>query len=241
MPVAKQPAPIGISEEKLLQFLKDAFSKLNQLSSIDAQTIGFSNFDGVTKELVVVVPENTVEFENSWEDYDTETFPGAQFERAATGRVHIEGLVKSGTVSNVPASGTIFVLPEGFRPSSTLIFPQVSSNAGITEVSECRITPDGEVYAHEGSNTWFNLTGISFVPEPTPPSPFPAYVPVEKRAVYASILRVLDYTTDLPVDTAYNLRWAPCTRGGATHVKLLGIDGLPAGRSYRVILQIFYK
>ena len=88
-------------------------------------------------------------FENSWVNYDTATFAAARFIKDASGVVHIEGLVKSGTVPE-----TIFTLPEGYRPTQENLLTVQQSNTGVARLD---ILPEGDVYANTGGNGWFSI------------------------------------------------------------------------------------
>jgi len=87
-------------------------------------------------------------FENSWVNYDTASFRGARFWKDPMGIVHIEGLVKSGTVA-----ATIFTLPAGYRPSNGLLFVTIT-NGGIGRFD---VASTGNVVAQSGSNGWFTI------------------------------------------------------------------------------------
>jgi len=90
-------------------------------------------------------------FENSWVDYGS-TFGSPRF-RKINGIVHMEGLIKDGTVGS-----TAFTLPAGYRPYNRLIIASQASNAlGRLDVLE-----DGSVAPWAGSNSWFSIT-CSFV------------------------------------------------------------------------------
>ena len=73
------------------------------------------------------------------------------------GIVHLRGVVKSGTVAT-GSTGTIFTLPDGYRPAFEEIFAVASNGAfGV-----CRVLADGSVRAYSGNNTYFSLDGITF-------------------------------------------------------------------------------
>lgn len=92
-------------------------------------------------------------FQNSWVNYDTATFHGARFWKDPLDIVHLEGLVKSGTIGT-----TIFALPAGYRPSNGHLFI-VNSNSAVGRVD---VAPTGNVVATAGNNAWVQLSGISF-------------------------------------------------------------------------------
>lgn len=93
--------------------------------------------------------------ENGWTIYGP-TFSQPGFYKDPLGRVHIRGVVALGTIGQ-----TIFTLPAGYRPLSTvLIFVAIANNA----FARVTIYTDGRVVAAVGSNVWFSLDGISFRP-----------------------------------------------------------------------------
>lgn len=96
-------------------------------------------------------------FDNSWVNYDT-THEPAQYYKDPFGRVWLGGVVKNGTFTGSPGTGTIFTLPVGYRPRDIKFFPVVSNAAfGI-----CVVNPDGTVQANTGSNVYFYMSGLSF-------------------------------------------------------------------------------
>jgi len=76
--------------------------------------------------------------------------------RRINGYVHIEGIIKAGTIN------TIFTLPVGFRPPLRILF-LVACNAGGLQVY---VKSNGDVtavaYISGGSNALVSLSGISF-------------------------------------------------------------------------------
>jgi hypothetical protein len=93
-------------------------------------------------------------FSDSWVNFGAE-FNDAGYYGDPMGRVHLRGLVKSGSVGS---TYKIFTLPAGYRPDNTEIFV-VESNGSS---GECRVEADGDVVPVLGSNVWFSLDGITF-------------------------------------------------------------------------------
>ena len=90
---------------------------------------------------------------NSWVDYNATTHNKGGYFKSTDGIVHLQGMVKSGTI-NTP----IFTLPTGYRPAKTLLFTVPSNGAfGVLEVQT-----DGDVVATTGNNTYVSLEGIRF-------------------------------------------------------------------------------
>jgi hypothetical protein len=89
-------------------------------------------------------------FKNSWVNFDTATYTGARFWRDAMDMIHIEGVVKSGTVG---AAGVIFTLPDKYRPSKGHYFATYT-NTGVGRIT---IAPTGDVIAEAGGNGSFSI------------------------------------------------------------------------------------
>lgn len=95
---------------------------------------------------------------NSWVNYSS-TYPNAAYRLDAGSYVHLQGLVKDGTVNG---SANIFQLPAGYRPAHVLIFIVMSNDT----VGEVRVDTSGNVVAYApSSNTWVSLDSISFLAE----------------------------------------------------------------------------
>lgn len=92
-------------------------------------------------------------FTNSWINYDATQFAPARYMKDSNGFVHIEGLIKSGTIT-----ASAFTLPKGYRPLKWLHFG-TASNAAF---GQAEIKVDGTVVPQVGNNTWFSLSGITF-------------------------------------------------------------------------------
>lgn len=89
-------------------------------------------------------------FENSWMNYGT--YGTAQYWFDAQGRVHISGVIKSGTIGQAA-----FTLPAGYRPAAAVI-ASTDSNAAHGQII---VGTDGKVYPNAGSNVQFALD-VSF-------------------------------------------------------------------------------
>lgn len=90
---------------------------------------------------------------NSWVNYDATQFAPASYMKDTLGFVHLQGLIKNGTIT-APA----FILPKGYRPLKWLHIVSVSSGA----YAQVEIKIDGNVVPQAGSNTWYSLSGITF-------------------------------------------------------------------------------
>jgi hypothetical protein len=97
---------------------------------------------------------------NGWTNYGPVYGP-ATFHKDAYGRVHLSGLIQSGSWQAVIAA-----LPEGFRPAARVVA------GGNVHISNARvdILPTGEVVyvSGKGQVEWLSLSGISFLAAPAP-------------------------------------------------------------------------
>lgn len=87
-------------------------------------------------------------FQGTWVNYDTLTYRGARFWKDPVGLVHIEGLIKSGTINT-----TAFVLPAGYRPGNALIFAS-DTNTGHGRLD---IAASGNVLPVSGGTGYFSI------------------------------------------------------------------------------------
>lgn len=90
----------------------------------------------------------TPTFQNGWTHY-TAPYGDVRY-RKINGVVHIEGLMKSGTISStLPA----FTLPVGFRPKAKLLGATQSNSV----LGRLDVDTDGYVIPYTGSNVWFSV------------------------------------------------------------------------------------
>ena len=97
---------------------------------------------------------NEPAFENSWVNFEG-GYSTAAFYKDPYGRVHLRGMIKSGTVGAASA----FTLPESYRPPHRLLFGTIS-NGGVGRVDI--LTSGGVRPLTPSNNTWVTLDGISF-------------------------------------------------------------------------------
>ena len=98
-------------------------------------------------------------YQNAWDTYNS-SFGPARFERDGN-QIYLGGLVRSGTAHS-NNTGTVFILPEGYRPPYQEIFAAWSS-AGTARVD---VYTTGWVnvvsYGTGGTNSFVSLSGINF-------------------------------------------------------------------------------
>lgn len=87
-----------------------------------------------------------------WTQYEPAIFSLVGYTKTADGIVHLKGLVGGG-------SGTIFMLPEGYRPKKQKLFVTVGSDV----IARLDVTPAGGVQFSSGNSSWLTLSGLSFV------------------------------------------------------------------------------
>jgi len=116
-------------------------------------------FMAATEDWHLVGTGGNPSFGSGWTNYNAGYNPVA-FYRDAFNRVHLRGLV---AVSGGPASGTIFTLPDGYRPPYTELRVQQGYSGGYVP---CRIDVDtaGAVFLVNPSTiaSWVSLDGLSF-------------------------------------------------------------------------------
>jgi len=92
--------------------------------------------------------------QNGWVSYGG-SFTPPQYYKDSTGRVHLRGLVKNGSIGTEVCIAT---LPLGYRPDYRHIVAVQSANA----IGRLDLDPSGCVVAYNGSNAWFSLDNVSF-------------------------------------------------------------------------------
>ncbi len=95
------------------------------------------------------------DLQRGWQHYDGED-RGVEFKKDANGKVCIRGSCKSGSGS----PGTLFYLPEGYRPTRKVYFTGIHGSGSFFYGA---ITPNGSVFNSQSvNNGWVCLDGISF-------------------------------------------------------------------------------
>jgi hypothetical protein len=105
-------------------------------------------------------------FQNSWVNYDANTWTPAMYWKDTTGVVHLQGLVRGGALDT-----TIFTLPEGYRPLDGLIFIAPAHTGAAYGYARIDVEGSGTV-SHYGipsalthASAWLSLSGITFLAE----------------------------------------------------------------------------
>lgn len=128
------------------------YLKVDELEVIETfLTRGRVEFSGQT--IHYIGRDGEPAFTNAWVNYA----PGsaeAAFWKDATGLVHVQGLIKSGTVGQAA-----FTLPPGYRPTTQHPFGTVSNGA----IGRVDVMADGTVVpASPSNNAWVALDGMTF-------------------------------------------------------------------------------
>jgi hypothetical protein len=139
--------------------------------------IGTSNPD---RKLVVRGGETSLQqedwqtptFQNGWVNYSND-FNLAGYFKDSLGVIHLRGLVKNG-------SGTIFTLPEGYRPSRRELFG-VATNPNV--MGRIDVLSDGQVYMVSGNNGWISLDGLTFKAGSRRFFPFPDRIDFDRVSI----------------------------------------------------------
>ncbi|MDB5160414.1 MAG: hypothetical protein JWO99_677 [Candidatus Saccharibacteria bacterium] len=93
--------------------------------------------------------------QNTWTDYSP-PFASAAYTKTAAGLIMLKGMVKGG-------SGIIGYLPVGYRPAMSIMFENSTNETG----GRVDIRSDGSINMAVGSNAWYSLDGIAFMPAGT--------------------------------------------------------------------------
>jgi prepilin-type N-terminal cleavage/methylation domain-containing protein len=93
--------------------------------------------------------------QNSWVDYSP-PYTSAGYTKTSGGLIVLKGMVRTG-------SGTIGYLPVGYRPAMSIMFENSTNQAG----GRVDVLANGAINLSVGSNAWFSLDGIAFMPAST--------------------------------------------------------------------------
>jgi hypothetical protein len=118
------------------------------------------NFDQLKKQfplsrkhMKIETPKNIGDagqpaFQGTWVNYDTSLFQRARYWKDPMGIVHVEGLIKSGTINT-----TAFILPAGYRPGIALLFAS-DTNTGHGRLD---VAATGNVLPVSGGTGYFTI------------------------------------------------------------------------------------
>jgi prepilin-type N-terminal cleavage/methylation domain-containing protein len=115
-------------------------------------SIGTSGYGTSSVTIPLWTPFNLL---NGWINYSPQ-FSTAGYTKTSSGLVVLKGMIRAG-------SGNIATLPPGYRPSAYIMFENSTNSAG----GRVDIQSDGTVRLSVGSNAWYSLDGISFMPSGT--------------------------------------------------------------------------
>lgn len=160
---ANPDATIGTwSASKLIRFIKQMFETDPPIfqSRANIQDLTVTSLLNVKDQIKFIRDPNfhvvggTGEppFTNSWVNFGSGTgFAG--FWKDPFGIVHLQGAIKSGTLT-----ASAFTLPVGSRPGFQCNFPTISNSA----LGYVHVESNGQVVPQSGSSVWFSLDGLSF-------------------------------------------------------------------------------
>lgn len=96
---------------------------------------------------------------NGWGGFNQNGYTTARFFKDSMGYVHIDGLIKGGSVV---AGTTVFVLPVGYRPSQVLSSASMSASTDevTTSLTRIRVGTDGQVQLSSGALSGFVVLNI---------------------------------------------------------------------------------
>ena len=135
----------------------------NRLDTVTFKVTGRNGFGvtpttQVTAQLPSQVPCN---LQSGWGNYNG-GYDTASFTKTSAGVVSLSGLISKATTPSLYE--VICTLPEGYRPSSRLIF--TTQTAGAVQ-SRIDLETNGDVIYIYGSNSWLSLVGINFLADGT--------------------------------------------------------------------------
>lgn len=164
MPAAQGIVTIGQwTESDLAKYIREAIERLlpthiPSLTVDDLRVGGSLNVPGVVTFHRLLIPVGTsgaAPWANGWGNFGG-TYAPAAYWKDENGIVHLEGLIKGGTLGIAA-----FVLPPGYRPAADRIFPAYSNNTFGT----IQIKADGSVQpmaVGTATNASYALDGINF-------------------------------------------------------------------------------
>lgn len=93
--------------------------------------------------------------QNGWLNY-SDAWAWAGYWKDDNGIVHLQGLIKSGTVGSAA-----FTLPDGYRPDLRRLYKTLTDNNVLGRVD---VLANGEVQPIVANPNWISLSGIQFLP-----------------------------------------------------------------------------
>ncbi len=148
------------TESDLAKYIREAIERLLPthipgLTVDDLVVAGTFTLSGkatINHGLVTVGASGAPPFTNGWTNFGG-NYQAAGYWKDNEGVVHLEGLIKSGTLGIAA-----FVLPPGFTPSASRVFTTYNNGA----VGFVQVLKDGSVQPMSGTSTSYSLEGITF-------------------------------------------------------------------------------
>lgn len=161
--------------------------------------------------------------------------------RKAGGQVIISGVIKSGTIG-----ATAFILPVGYRPAASLIFPTICNNSTTEAITRCEVSAAGVFTAMIGGaagyNAYLSLSSVAFDAADRSPVPNPAFpvsigndLPGGARPAHVLITHAEDVTgqTSVPVSLG-----SPAWTSSADKITVRDVTGIQPSRKYSVTFLV---
>lgn len=146
-----------VNESQLATDLQEVFDLPPGDTAESATKIAEAIADNVSDGVPTSEAWKRPDFLNGWENYNEDVYYPAEYYKDPTGRVHLRGMIDSGTVPSAA-----FNLPAGYRPKKTVLFSTIS-NASVGRVD---VSLSGNVVVQNPSNNnWVSLDGLSFLAE----------------------------------------------------------------------------
>lgn len=146
---------------------------------------------------------------NGWVDYGS-NWTGARYRRV-NGMVYLQGVVKNGT-----APGTIFTLPEGFRPGGGSNGNIIAASSSTGSEVRIDVLAGGAIYNQSSVNGYVSLADIPPFPAESSPVAFVSTAPLAAYPVGAVFISVVNTNPG----TIFGGTWSAFATGRT----LVGVD-----------------
>lgn len=190
-------------------------------------------------EMSVVVPDDRVSvtsgFSNAWVPWGSPFDPPSYWRDGRI--VHVDGLLKDGT-----ATGTVFTLPLGYRPSKTEVFTNNGYTGAVYQAAEIRVSSAGVVSLQAGptgAGALLFLSAITFLAadyQPQPSRCWPRSFRCEFTRPQAVLLwRVREKDGSARFDVHGPPDWRMRQDG---QVEIRNVPGLTPGRTWELLFAV---